>query len=60
MDYACGDLKKQSNEQRKDGFTLKMGVAEVRPSCGSGELAVRSLGAWETEVEDEVVAPGGE
>ena len=60
MDYACGDLKKQSKKQREDEFTLKMGVAEVRPSCGCGELAARFLGAREIEVEDKVVAPGGE
>ena len=51
-----GEVKKQ----REDEFTLKMGVAEVCPLCGSRKLAARSLGACEVEVGEEVVAPGGE
>ena len=42
------------------GFTLEIELLEVHSSRRCGELAARFFGARETEVGDEVVAPGGE
>ena len=42
------------------GFTLEIEVLEVRSPRSCRELAARFLGALETEVEDDVVVPGGE
>ena len=60
MDYRCRGLKQRGNEQRKDGFTLEYKDLQMCFLADGQGLLRGSLGARETEVEEGVVAPGGE
>ena len=60
MDYGCGNLKRGSNAQGMSGFTLEIEVMEMHFLADVKSLLRGFLGACETEVGEEVVAPGGE